>query len=612
MRWSYLIPRLIIIALVWAFFAFAFDPLVRKGAVATGQSMAGAKVDIDSAETTFFPPTLALNNVQVANRNDPWKNLFEFESFQLKLAGKPLLRKSIIVEEASINGLRWNTPRETSGELSAEELERSHRIARFVRDKAHEIAGDWYDDFIKRMKMQLDPKLLASVKLAKSLRNEWTQRFNRYEKQLASFETQVKQIEKTAKSAKGNTFQKIQAYQTAIGQVNRLLIDLDRTRRELEALPKVASTDFARIETARKQDEITIRNRVRTFTHPNAESITAMLLGPTIQQKLDTAAEWAQWARQGLNKLSKKKGPRRLRGTTVRFRHTGKRPRFLIRKLHVSGNGKWKDEPMTIAGTITGITSDPKLYGKPLVVQLEGKSKTEWKLTASANETGETAKHRVRLQWSDPTSQSVRLGKSRQTALVATAGRTTWTADVAFVGDDLSGAIRFIGEPVTIRSTDPQVAKTKQAGRFDFNPHRMLYTAASSIRRIEASIILSGTTEKPRWRLESDLGRQIAAGINLAIDRELQIKQRQLTAEMNGLVKRTVGKFAKDLNSDYAQVFKKLNVQKIGAQQLVQRLAGGRLPVKGLPFDLNHLPLNQRGKQPPRRGRGFDWNQLFK
>ena len=33
MRWSYIIPRFILLVLVWAFFFFAFDPLLKMGIV---------------------------------------------------------------------------------------------------------------------------------------------------------------------------------------------------------------------------------------------------------------------------------------------------------------------------------------------------------------------------------------------------------------------------------------------------------------------------------------------------------------------------------------------------------------------------------------------------
>ncbi len=48
MRWTYVIPRLVIVALIWAFMAFGFDPLLRYSAIQSLQAVTGAKVDIAS------------------------------------------------------------------------------------------------------------------------------------------------------------------------------------------------------------------------------------------------------------------------------------------------------------------------------------------------------------------------------------------------------------------------------------------------------------------------------------------------------------------------------------------------------------------------------------
>ena len=45
-RWSYIVTRGLVVACVWALFAFAFDPLVRFGAVQSAQAVVGAKVDV--------------------------------------------------------------------------------------------------------------------------------------------------------------------------------------------------------------------------------------------------------------------------------------------------------------------------------------------------------------------------------------------------------------------------------------------------------------------------------------------------------------------------------------------------------------------------------------
>src|SRR5262245_36220869 len=99
MRWGYIVPRVILVAAIWAFFTYGFDPTLRLGAVFSAQKGVGAKVEIGAIKTRFNPLSLLASNVAVANRNAPGTNLIEFESLSLELSGAGLARKALIVDE---------------------------------------------------------------------------------------------------------------------------------------------------------------------------------------------------------------------------------------------------------------------------------------------------------------------------------------------------------------------------------------------------------------------------------------------------------------------------------------------------------------------------------
>ena len=95
MRWTYLLPRAILIGLVWAFFHYGFDPVMRRGMIYTGQRVAHAKVEVAGLDTTFFAPTIKAANVHVADRKHPGTNLVEFTDLHAKLELQPD-RKSVV------------------------------------------------------------------------------------------------------------------------------------------------------------------------------------------------------------------------------------------------------------------------------------------------------------------------------------------------------------------------------------------------------------------------------------------------------------------------------------------------------------------------------------
>ena len=117
MRWAYVIPRVVIVGLVWLFFQFGFDPLLLRGLIYSAQKAARAKVEMAGLSSQFFSPKLNSTSVRIADRKHPGTNLIEVETLHAKLETKPLLRKSFIVDEATVGGLKWGTPRSDTGLL---------------------------------------------------------------------------------------------------------------------------------------------------------------------------------------------------------------------------------------------------------------------------------------------------------------------------------------------------------------------------------------------------------------------------------------------------------------------------------------------------------------
>ena len=161
MRWTYLLPRVILVGLVWAFFHYGFDPVMRRGMIYSGQRAARAKVEIAGLDTTFFAPTIKAANVQVADRKHPGTNLVEFTDLHAKIEGLPLLKRNYIVEEANVSGLQWGTKRADSGLLPGEEPDLSDDSnSKMLENIKHELlvrGKDWLAGLADWAKLDFDP-----------------------------------------------------------------------------------------------------------------------------------------------------------------------------------------------------------------------------------------------------------------------------------------------------------------------------------------------------------------------------------------------------------------------------------------------------------------------
>ena len=169
MRWTYVIPRLIIVALIWAFMAFGFDPLLRYSAIHSLQAVTGAKVDIRSVRTEFFPPRFSIDAAALASYRNRGLNMLQFDSMKFNLAGAPLLRKSYVVEEASVTGVRFGTSRNDNGQLEVVPLSNEPEAPSWLTEKLKSAGDEWLKNFTEQAKGQLDPNVLESYRLGNQL-----------------------------------------------------------------------------------------------------------------------------------------------------------------------------------------------------------------------------------------------------------------------------------------------------------------------------------------------------------------------------------------------------------------------------------------------------------
>src|SRR5687768_14175737 len=116
-RWGAVIPLLILFGLLAIFILFFLDSCAKWAIQKGGESIFGARVDIASVDVRVGKSALILRGVAVADKTSPMTNLFEFSESAFDFETLPFFEKKIIIDQASLAGLRVGTPRKTSGAL---------------------------------------------------------------------------------------------------------------------------------------------------------------------------------------------------------------------------------------------------------------------------------------------------------------------------------------------------------------------------------------------------------------------------------------------------------------------------------------------------------------
>ncbi len=575
MRWSYLIPRLIILGILWAFMAFGFDPLLRYSAIQTAQSVTGARADIPDLQTGFFPPRMFVSSVALASQKKPGTNLVEFDQMRLRMAGDPLLRKSFVVEEAVVTGVRFGTSRSDNGQLEIDdEAEPSGPIIPpWLTDKMKNIGDEWVENFTQQAKRQLDPNNLESYRVGNELYVKWDGRFDEMNVRLNLTRAQLDSLKKQIDDAKkGETIEQVQKYLEVARQSDLLMRETRALLNQFKTdVPRELQYDFGRLDQAQKNDRAMAAQTIRMLK-PDAGQITESLIGEEMYLQLQQLLSWVETLRGYQEDLKAPEAPERSRGRDFEFPLFNPTPTMLCRKMLISGELMLSDVPTPFSATLTDVTSDPQMHGRPALLRVATEGETPVQLVIRHDATGAVSTTDMGVDYVDRQPQQLSAGKPERDHVVASINNMHWVARLTLVEDGITGRI-----DVTSDFGQPQV---RVQNRFATSLAGMAEQTLASISTVNATLQINGTIRKPEIDISSNLGEQVAAGFQTAFASFVPIMKQQLATEVNSFVDKQREEFltkykgkSSELLAQYESVINGLNQ----AHQIASAFKAGNL-----------------------------------
>lgn len=565
MRWTYLVPRLIIVGLLWAFFAFAFDPLLRYSAQSAIQTVTGAKADVPQFSTGFFPPRLSVETVALASRRKPGTNIVEFGELRCRFAGDPLLRKSYVIDEAVVTGVRFGTSRNDSGQLESADPDEDSEptIPPWLTQHLRDRGDEWLDDLTDQAKQKLDPNILESYRVGNELYEKWDERFEEVNRQLATAKADLESIKSQIKLAKeGETIERIEKYLEVAHRADLLMRQsrdlLARFRRDV---PLELRQDYARLDQARKNDQEMAANTIRMLK-PDARRITESIIGDEMYVQLQQLLSWIELLRDYQKELKSPAPAERHRGFDFEFPLLNPTPRLLCRRMEISGEMMVSDIPTPFSAVLTGLTSDPKLHGKPALLTVSTKGATPVEVVIRHDATGDMSITDVGVDYTDAERNQITVGKEQRSRLSADLSNMHWMARLNLTGDQISGRI-----DVTSDLTSPHVEASHRYGEPLAN---LVEQTLSEIKSLQASLKISGTIRQPDVAMTSSIGEQFVTGFNKAFASFIPQVKNQLIAEVNTYVDEKKAEFTQKYGAKYQDLLDRQKKILDGLQEVHQ------------------------------------------
>jgi len=375
-RWQGLVAFLgvtISICLIWALFV---DPVIKRIIEKTGTKIVGARVELEKADLSLFPIGLTLFGLQVTDPDEPMKNAVEIGRIAGTVDSLQLLRRKIIVNEMSVEGVRLGTQRIRSGAIS-KKTEKGGK-----EKKKDSISGL---SMVKLPDIQdiLGKENLQTLQLVQSIRKDieggkelWTKNIAGLpgKEKIDGYRKRIEAL-KGAKGSKdiGGIIGSAGEVQTLYKDIQADLELLQKSQKGLNGTLANFKDQIAKIEKAPQEDVRRLSEKYGFSAHGLA-NMSRFFIEPGITAWVDRGLYWKARLEPLVERAGEKKGnaevvkPLRAKGSDVRFKEKEPLPDFLIRVAKVSVSIPAGD----FSGAIKNITPDQNVLGQPLLFIFSG------------------------------------------------------------------------------------------------------------------------------------------------------------------------------------------------------------------------------------------------
>ena len=573
MRWTYIIPRLIIVGLLWGFLALGVDPLLRYSAVQTFQSITGAKVDVADLTSTYFPPSLTIHGMALASPSRLGRNMMEFDELHLQFEAHSLSRRRFVIEDGHVDGLRFDTRRNDDGQLEVnEEPDPEDTEPSWITKKLTELGDEWLSNLEEQIKSQLDPNTLETYRVGTGVYDKWDAHFDVLVERAKAFEPRAKALKQNFGNAKkGDTLQQIEQYLTVAQEAELLVRDAQTFRNDLTGIVPEVRSDFQLLNEARLRDQEKVKHTL-ALLKPDARRISQALLGETMYLRLQETLSWVELIREYQHGLHDQIQPPRGPGQDFDFWAANPAPDFLLKNLRLTGTMSINKESVPFQALLTDVTEDPMLLGRPCVVSLTADGSRPLQMKVTYDATTETPVTEMLADFRDTNAIPLRAGKPEKACLHAVLNNVTWQSRLVLVGNQIEGRLVL----------DSRLEQLEFSASEDVRPEIVTVAneAFANIATLNAIVQVSGTLREPSIELHSDVGEQVASGVKVAFTHQLEVTKQKLMVEVSEYADEHIETLKNRFAADYNRLLddnKELIAQASEVRTLVANLRSGNL-----------------------------------
>ena len=539
-RWSGLIVFIVIVGLITIFTLFFLDGII-KGMIEDRASLAvGAKVEIGDLRFKIFGLSVDIQNLQVANPEEPMRNSVEVGSLGFDLGAAPLLKKKIVIERMKVLDLAWNTPRKTSGALPPR-LQKKLEARKKPSDLGAKAEKRIEECVLPNFSILADLKKRSPEELLKGANLQSAAFLGDYPKKVSNvketWEKHLKElpakdeIEKDVKAFQSlkdkrpRDLTQLPAYLEKVNDLQKKISDTQKTlttaQQEFKTEMNNLKTSLQEVEKLKDADVKTVMGKLGVQI-PSATDLICVLLGKEVAHKVNWALgmyrKLSQYTSKGKPKEEKEK-PKpvpRMKGMDVRFPITRGYPDFLLELAEFSARPDIKKASgifafERLAGELRGLTSHPALYGKPTLFKLNGSMvgnlAKDFALAGQFDHRKTVAEDRINLNIKELRIEQAGTSGPQESPLRLASALLNVNGSLGVKGEALDGR-------VLLDVLNPKVSVGSSAA--------ILGDLFKNMGSFDISLSIGGTLDQPSIGLSSSATKALTSGLENLVQKEMK------------------------------------------------------------------------------------------
>lgn len=376
-RWTRIVPRLLILALLVGVAWLGQNELIRWQLKSNIESQSGAGAEVGNVRAEWGQGKVSVADVRLFDPKDSRRELLHADKIVVRGAYKDILRRYFHLPQVDVEGIRIALEENDSGELVPDRLWR--RFKDRIPKELESLEGlDWIsllagdpESVAKDLLKQLE-----TTRLVNEMQGRWTAEIEQFETLGKALKSRFQNVQNFSDRAR-NTPDRLLVAQEFLKEIEAADLGIQQILTLVAQLKTKAQSDYQQLLETSQRDRAVVQNW--KVPQVDTSQLSEMLVGPEIREQWEKSVAWSDWALSLLTPVETEDGsetlyerfgfepPRPFRGETILPALLDARPDLLVDTTNLTGQILFGTTPIYFNGTI-GDAAYPLALGPAPVV----------------------------------------------------------------------------------------------------------------------------------------------------------------------------------------------------------------------------------------------------